>query len=61
MFVEVGRVTSEWDIRRLHSDKKWDAGLGMRGMTKGVVVRIDTAASAEGFGVQMIIAQPFQF
>jgi hypothetical protein len=60
-FVEVGRVASEWDIRRLHSDMKWDAGFGIRGMAKGLVVRIDTAASPEGFGVQMMIAQPFQF
>lgn len=60
-FVEVGRVAPEWDFNTLHSDMKWDAGLGVRAWAQGIVIRIDTAYSDEGVGVQMMISQPFQF
>jgi hypothetical protein len=40
---------------------KWDAGLGLRLWAKGIVARIDAAASDEGAQVQMMISQPFQF
>jgi hypothetical protein len=39
----------------------WNAGLGIRAMAKGIVIRIDTAVSDEQIGVQMMISQPFQF
>lgn len=60
-FVEVGRVAPEWGVNRLHSDMKWDAGLGVRLWAKGLVIRIDSAVSDEGAGVQMMVSQPFQF
>jgi len=60
-FVEIGRVAPVWSLQRLHSDMKWDAGLGIRAWAKGIVARIDTAVSDEDFKVQMMIAQPFQF
>ena len=60
-FVEVGRVADDWDFGELHSDMKWDAGLGIRAMAQGFVIRADAAYSEEGVGVQMIINQPFQF
>jgi outer membrane protein assembly factor BamA len=60
-FVEVGRVAPEWSFSRLHSDMKWDAGFGIRASAKGIVIRIDSAYSDEGVGVQMMISQPFQF
>jgi outer membrane translocation and assembly module TamA len=60
-FVEVGRVASEWNFNKLHSDMKWDVGLGLRAWAQGIVIRIDTAVSDEQFGVQMMISQPFQF
>ncbi len=60
-FVEVGRVAPEYDLGRLHSDMRWNAGLGIRAWAQGIVIRIDTAYSREGVGVQMMIAQPFQF
>jgi len=60
-FVEAGRVAPEYDLANLHSSMKWDAGIGLRAWAKGLVVRIDTAASDEGLGVQMMVAQPFQF
>ncbi|MBW1979709.1 MAG: BamA/TamA family outer membrane protein [Deltaproteobacteria bacterium] len=60
-FVEIGRVASRWSLSRLHSDMKWDVGLGMRAWAKGIVIRIDSAYSDENFGVQMMVSQPFQF
>ena len=60
-FAEVGRVAPEWSFSRLHSDMKWDAGLGIRALAKGILVRIDSAYSDEGVGLQMMISQPFQF
>lgn len=60
-FAEVGRVAPHWNMDELHSDMKWDAGLGVRFWAKGLVARVDTALSDEGFGVQMMVAQPFQF
>jgi len=59
--VEVGRAAPEWRFSDLHSDMKWDAGLGIRAWAQGIVIRIDTAYSDEGASVQMMIAQPFQF
>jgi hypothetical protein len=58
---EIGRVASEWKIGRLHADMKWNAGLGIRAMAKGIVIRVDTVVSDEQIGVQMMISQPFQF
>lgn len=60
-FVEIGRVAGSWDISELHSDLKWCGGIAIRAMAKGLVVRIDTAASEEGVNVQMMINHPFQF
>ena len=60
-FAEVGRVAPDYDVANLHSSMKWDLGLGLRAWAKGLVVRLDTAASDEGFGIQMMVGQPFQF
>jgi len=60
-FVEIGRVAPEWNAEELHSDMQWGAGLGVRVWAKGIVARVDAAYSTEGIGVQMMIAQPFQF
>lgn len=60
-FVEVGRVAPAWDISTLHTSMKWDAGVGVRAMAKGIVIRIDGAASEEGWAVQMMVGQPFNF
>jgi len=60
-FVEVGRVAPTWQLDELHSDMQWDVGFGIRAFAKGAVIRIDSAASEEGFGIQMMVAQPFQF
>ena len=60
-FVELGRVAPNWDASTLHEEMKWDAGVGLRAWAKGLVVRIDVAASDEDIGVQMMVGQPFQF
>lgn len=60
-FVEVGRVAPSYDLRNLHSSMQWSGGLGLRALAKGFVIRMDTAGSTEGFGVQMMVSQPFQF
>jgi len=60
-FVEAGRVAPDWSIDTLHSSMQWDVGFGIRAMAKGLVVRIDTAVSNEGWGVNMMIGHPFQF
>jgi len=60
-FVEVGRVAPSWDLEELHSKMKWDIGCGVRAWARGLVARVDVAYSDEGFGVQMMVGQPFQF
>jgi hypothetical protein len=60
-FGEAGRVAPHYDLGDLHSDMRWDFGLGLRAWAKGLVVRVDTAFSEEGFGVQMMVGHPFQF
>jgi hypothetical protein len=60
-FVEIGRVAPDWNVQDLHEDMKWSAGLGVRFWAKGLVARIDSAVSDEGFEIQMMVAQPFQF
>ena len=60
-FVEVGRVAPSWNVDELHSDMKWDVGCGVRAWARGLVARVDVAYSDEGFGVQMMVGQPFQF
>jgi hypothetical protein len=60
-FVELGRVAPSWNIDELHEDMKWCAGLGVRFWAKGIVARIDVAASDEGGAVAMMVSQPFQF
>jgi hypothetical protein len=60
-FVELGRVAPEWDAEELHSDMNVSAGLGIRLWAKGILARIDSAFSEEGFGVQMMISHAFQF
>jgi len=60
-FVEVGRVAPRWTVGALHSSMQWDGGVGVRLWAKGLVVRVDTALSNEGVGIQMMVSQPFQF
>ena len=58
-FAEAGRVADHWNLRELHSDMKWDVGLGLRLMTAKVVVRGDAAVSEEGFHIWAMVGQAF--
>jgi hypothetical protein len=58
-FVETGRVAPEWDITTLHSQMKYDGGVGLRVMLKRLVGRLDIAYGEEGAAVQMMIGQSF--
>jgi Omp85 superfamily domain len=60
-FAEVGRVAPHWRIEELHRDMQWSVGCGVRAWAQGLVGRVDVAFSNEGFGVQMMVGQPFQF
>jgi len=60
-FMEAGRVAPVWTLGELHSSMKYDAGIGVRAMAKGIVVRVDLAGSREGFEINMMVNQPFQF
>jgi len=61
-FVEAGRVAPDWDLATLHSSMKFDAGIGVRAVAKGIVIRVDVAkGNAENWGVAMMVAQPFDF
>ena len=55
------RRAPSWDVSELHSDMKWSTGIGVRVFAKGIIARIDGAASEEGFKVQMMVNNPFQF
>ncbi|MFZ0827036.1 MAG: BamA/TamA family outer membrane protein [Verrucomicrobiia bacterium] len=59
VFVETGRVAPEWSITTLHSQMKYDAGVGLRVMVKQLVGRLDLAYGEEGAGVQMMVGQSF--
>ena len=61
LFAELGRVAPSWDVSELHSDMKWSTSIGVRVFAKGIIARIDSAASEEGFKVQMMVNHPFQF
>ena len=59
VFVETGRVAPEWSITTLHSQMKWDGGVGLRVMVKRLVGRLDLAYGEEGAAVQMMVGQSF--
>lgn len=58
-FVEGGRVAGEYEFSELFSDWKFDAGIGIRAMMAGTVVRLDMAASEEGGAFWVMFSQPF--
>ncbi len=57
--VEAGRVAPSWDLGTLHSDMKYDVGIGLRGMFHASVGRIDLVVSDEGFAFSAMIGQTF--
>ena len=57
--IEVGRVAPSWDLGTLHSDMKYDYGIGLRGMFHSTVGRIDFVVSDEGVAFSAMLGQTF--
>ena len=57
--MEVGRVAPSWDLSTLHSDMKYDFGVGLRGMFHSSVGRLDVVVSEEGFFFTAMLGQAF--
>lgn len=58
-FIEGGRVANEYDLEELLSDWKYDAGVGIRAMVAGGVVRFDYGVSEEGSTAWVMFGHPF--
>lgn len=58
-FIEGGRVANDYDLSELFSEWKADAGLGIRTMMAGGVIRLDIAASEEGVNGWVMFGHPF--
>lgn len=58
-FVEGGRVANEYRLSTLFSSWKVDAGVGLRAMVAGGVVRLDMAGCDEGATTWVMFNQPF--
>jgi hypothetical protein len=56
---ELGRVAHTWNIPELHTNMKWDAGLGLRGMFGTGVARMDFVYGNEGLAIQAMFGQSF--
>jgi hypothetical protein len=59
LLAEVGRVAPSWDLSTLHSDMKWDAGLGFRCMFDKAVARVDLVGSQEQFSIIVMFGHSF--
>ena len=57
--VEAGRVAPSWDLGTLHTDMKFDVGVGLRGMFYTGIGRIDFVVSDEGFTLVAMFGQSF--
>jgi len=57
--VEAGRVAPSWDVGTLHTDMKYDVGIGLRGMFHASVGRLDFVVSDEGFSFSAMLGQTF--
>lgn len=57
--VEAGRVAPSWDLAELHTDMKYDFGIGLRGMFHTGVGRIDCVVSDEGTSFVAMFGQTF--
>jgi hypothetical protein len=58
-FVEAGRVAPSWSLGELHDDLKWSAGIGIRAMIGGGIIRVDFATSEESAQFWVMANQSF--
>lgn len=59
VFAETGRVSNRYDLKELHSDMKYDAGVGLRSMIFQQVFRFDVAYGEEGTNMWVMFGHPF--
>lgn len=57
--VEAGRVAPNWDVKTLHTNMKYDFGVGLRGMFDSAIGRIDFVWSEEGVSFTAMLGQTF--
>jgi hypothetical protein len=57
--VEAGRVAPTWNFETLHTDMKFDVGVGLRGMFHTGIGRLDFVVSEEGFSLVAMFGQTF--
>lgn len=58
-FYEMGRVSPNWTLSDMHSNMRWDIGVGVRAMLQKAVVRVDYAYSEEGSNMLIMFGQSF--
>ncbi|OBT13493.1 hypothetical protein A9264_07050 [Vibrio sp. UCD-FRSSP16_10] len=58
-FAEAGQVAPSYDLGDLTTDMKLDAGVAVRALAAGLVVRFDYAVSDEGSYMWFMVNQPF--
>lgn len=59
LFLDVGRVADDFDLRELHRDMKSSAGGGIRFAIEGLTVRTEIASSDEETFFRIFANQPF--
>jgi hypothetical protein len=57
--VEAGRVAPEWNFSTMHTDMKFDVGIGIRGMFDTGIGRLDLVVSDEAVSVVAMFGQTF--
>jgi hypothetical protein len=58
-FIEAGQVASDYHLSKLTNNIKYDAGISLRALVGGLVVRSDFAVSEEGSYIWFMYNQPF--
>jgi len=59
LYVEGGRVSPTTHRDTLFADWKYDAGVSLRALTAGIVVRLDFTRSKEGTSTWLMVGHPF--
>lgn len=59
VFAEAGRVADSFDLKTLHSDLHFDAGVGIRAFSSGMVGRLDLTIAAESWALIAMVGHAF--
>ena len=57
--VEAGRVAPTWNFQTMHTDMKYDVGIGIRGMFDNGIGRLDLVVSPEAVSIVAMFGQTF--